>query len=121
MKDTAPDPNEVLMRDGEDELRRRFDGARSFDELDPDFDGAISLADFYAHMPTHRYIFAPTREMWPAKSVNARIKPVAMGEEMLSASGWLDQNQPVEQMTWAPGEPMLIRDRLVADGGWLHR
>jgi hypothetical protein len=121
MKDTAPDPNEVLMRDGEDELRRRFDQAGSFDELCPELDGPISLADFYAHMPTHRYIFAPTREMWPAKSVNARLSPVPIGEEMLSASEWLDQKATRRADDWAPGEPMLIRDRLVADGGWLHR
>src|SRR5262249_15203871 len=31
---------------------------------------------------------------------------------------WLDQNRPVEQMTWAPGEPTEIRDRLIAEGGW---
>ena len=24
-------------------------------------------------------------------------------------------------MTWCPGEPMLIRDRLVVDGGWIDR
>ena len=24
-------------------------------------------------------------------------------------------------MTWAPGEPMLIPDRLIADGGWIER
>jgi hypothetical protein len=34
---------------------------------------------------------------------------------------WLDQNRPVEQMTWCPGLPMLIRDRLVVEGGWIER
>jgi hypothetical protein len=28
-------------------------------------------------MPTHSYIFTPSREMWPAASVNARIPPVS--------------------------------------------
>src|SRR5262249_7683637 len=32
-----------------------------------------------------------------------------------------DVNAPVEQMTWAPGEPMLITNRLIADGGWFAR
>jgi len=41
--------------------------------------------------------------------------------KMLPASTWLDQNRPVEQMTWAPGLPMLIRERLIADGGWIER
>ena len=33
----------------------------------------VSLDDFNAYMPTHSYIFTPSREMWPAASVNARI------------------------------------------------
>src|SRR5215470_6803808 len=36
-------------------------------------DQTISVDDFYAHMPTHRYIFAPCRQLWPARSVNARL------------------------------------------------
>ena len=39
----------------------------------------------------------------------------------ISATQWLDQNRPVEQMTWCPGLPMLIPDRLVSDGGWIER
>jgi hypothetical protein len=34
---------------------------------------------------------------------------------------WLDQRRPVEQMTWAPGEPMLIANRLISEGGWIER
>jgi hypothetical protein len=82
---------------------------------------AVTVSDFYAYMPMHSYMFAPSREMWPASSVNARIPPVQVGDKTLSASAWLDKNRPVEQMTWAPGEPMLIRDRLIADGGWIER
>jgi hypothetical protein len=82
---------------------------------------AVSLADFYAYMPMHSYIFAPTREMWPAASFNARIPPVRVGKEDIKASLWLDQNNPVEQMTWAPGLPMIIPDRLISEGGWIDR
>jgi len=78
----------------------------------------IRIEDFVAYMPMHSYIFKPTREMWPAASVNARISP-PIGVD--KATLWLDQNAPVEQMTWAPGEPMLITGRLVADGGWIER
>ena len=94
----------------------------------------VSLTDFNSHMPSHRYIFAPSRETWPASSVNARIglvpvidadgKPVLDekgNQKVVSASAWLDQNRAVEQMTWAPGLPMLIRDRLIAEGGWIER
>ena len=41
--------------------------------------------------------------------------------QSLSASAWLDRNSAVEQMTWAPGEPMLIKGRLVSNGGWVER
>jgi hypothetical protein len=93
----------------------------------------VTLDDFLAYMPNHTYIFLPTREMWPAKSVNSRIAPIpirnADGEPVLddegkpkkmTASAWLDRNQPVEQMTWAPGMPELIRGRLIWDGGWIE-
>ena len=39
----------------------------------------------------------------------------------IAASAWLDRYRPVEQMTWAPGEEMLLRDRLIAEGGWFPR
>jgi hypothetical protein len=88
---------------------------------DPSDCGAVSLDDFYAYMPMHSYIFAPTREMWPGASVNARIPPIGAGEAKLSASAWLDRNNSVEQMTWAPGLPMIVPDRLVTEGGWIER
>lgn len=94
----------------------------------------VTLEDFSAFMPMHTYIYHPTREMWPATSVNSRIEPVLIVDEdgnpvlndngkqkSIPASAWLDMHQPVEQMTWAPGEPMLIRGRLVSNGGWVKR
>jgi len=80
--------------------------------------GGVSLDDFYAYMPAHSYIYAPTREMWPSASVNARL---ASPEKDMSASSWLDRQRAVEQMTWAPGLPMLIANRLVSEGGWIER
>jgi hypothetical protein len=40
--------------------------------------------------------------------------------KFVAANKWLDEHRPVEQMTWVPGLPMKIRDRLVADGGWFE-
>ena len=34
---------------------------------------------------------------------------------------WLDKHRPVEQMTWAPGEPLTVDGRLIAEGGWFER
>ena len=95
----------------------------------------VSLDDFRAYMPLHNFIFLPSREPWPASSVNSRLSPMpvldANGKPVLnekngkpkfiSASAWLDQNKPVEQATWAPGLPMLIEGRLISDGGWFER
>jgi len=77
----------------------------------------LKAGDFYGYMLEHKYIFAPTGEIWPASSVDARLPAVAG----LKASTWIDQNRPVEQMTWAPGLPAEIRDRLIAHGGWFDR
>jgi hypothetical protein len=94
----------------------------------------VTLTDFLAYMPMHNYIYIPTRDLWPGASVNARIRPIPIldangdpecdddgTEKSIKATTWLDQNQPVEQMTWAPGLPLLIRNRLVSTGGWIER
>jgi Family of unknown function (DUF5906) len=94
----------------------------------------VTIDDFIAYMPSHVYIFMPSREPWPAASVNARVGQMPVltkagkpkkdknGEpKMMAASAWLDQNRPVEQMTWAPGFPALIKDRLILNSGWIER
>lgn len=75
----------------------------------------VTLESFYAYLPMHRYLYRPTGELWPAASVNSSIPPVRPKK---SASTWLDESRPVQQMTWVPGEPELIRDRLIVEGGW---
>src|SRR5262249_27880648 len=117
---SRPDINDTLLNEGPDAVRRRHDEAHRKIE-------AVSLDDFYAYMPQHTYIFVPIREIWVAAGVNARIAPLDDGVDekgepkIIKATTWLDRNKPVEQMTWAPGEPMLIRDRLIAGGGWFER
>jgi hypothetical protein len=103
-------------------------------KLRPNERPSVTLEDFYAYMPAHNYIYVPTRELWPSSSVNARIGKIPVlgpdGRPLLNtdkkpktidASTWLDKNRPVEQMIWVPGEPELIRDRLLTDGGWVLR
>lgn len=95
---------------------------------------SISFDDFVAYRPMHNYIFLPTREPWPAASINAQLSPVLLtdkngkpvldddGEEQyIKANVWLDQHRPVHQMTWAPGLPMFIPDKVVAEGGWIDK
>lgn len=82
----------------------------------------VQLEDFYAYMPMHSYIFAPSREIWPPASINGRIEPIkGLDGKATKANAWLDNNRSVEQMTWAPGLPTLIEDRLVSEGGWIER
>ena len=125
------------------EIPRAVESARAkFAVRPPDkgscgpFAGEVQLTtdDFVSFMPRHSYVFLPTRELWPGASVNSRVKPVRLigpdgepllddkgNERLVVASHWLDQNRSVEQMTWAPGEPMLIENRLIAEGGWIAR
>lgn len=105
--------------------------AKMIEELAPE---GVTLDDFRAYMPMHNYIYTPTREAWPGSSVNARLGSIPLfnadgtprlnnkgDQEEISAGLWLDRNKPVEQMTWAPGLPMLIKDRLISEGGWIER
>lgn len=84
---------------------------------DFDYEPAVRPDDFYAYMPAHQYIFVPTRELWPASSVNARLAGVCNGK----ATERIDMERPIDQMTWVPGMPLIIPDKLVSDGGWIDR
>ena len=89
-------------------------------------DKTLSVEDFYCYMPQQNsFIFIPTREIWPASSVNARISSIVVmdggAQVEMKASAWLAKYRPIEQMTWAPGLPTLIKDRVVSDGGWTDR
>lgn len=101
----------------------------------PHHEVGVRLEDFHAYMPTHAYIFGPTAELWPGSSVNARVAPVPICDDhgrpvqdpttkaprTVKATTWLDQHAAIEQMTWCPGHPKLLRDRLVSEGGWIER
>jgi hypothetical protein len=76
---------------------------------------AVTVDHFYAHLPSHSYIFIPDRSFWPASSIDSQL-PKIEGEK---ASAWLDQNRCVHAMVWAPGLPMIINDRIAVEGGWI--
>jgi hypothetical protein len=102
---------------------------------EPDAEGSgVNLDDFVAYPPSHVYIFKPCREVWIGTGVDACVPPVLVLTKsgkpkrdrngkpiVIRATRWLDQNQRVECMTWCPGQPMLILDRLVVLGGWIER
>lgn len=82
----------------------------------------LTFDDFVAYLPAHNYIFLMTREPWPAASVNSQFGKVHIGGgQGIDANKYLDKYRSVEQMVWAPGMPMLIHNKLAAEGGWIER
>jgi len=91
--------------------------------------------DFWHHRPSGQFIFLPSRELWPRASVDAALPRVpvvdASGKPIINkktgepktvgASVKIARGRAVQQMTWAPGEPIIIADRLIAEGGWIAR
>jgi hypothetical protein len=95
---------------------------------------ALTFADFVAYAPSRMCIYLPCKAPWPNASVDKRLpaQPLldASGNPVLNSKGkvvlipaseWLEKNQSVEAMTWAPGEPEFVRDRLAVDGGWVPK
>ncbi len=126
-------PEEILAEAGGETIefshREADDKAPATEET-----GEISFHDFYAYMPSHNYIYVPGRAHWPGGSVNARLPLVKLADETgrplvnnkgeqisLSPTQWLDKNKPVEQLTWAPGRSLIIKDELIIEGGWSRK
>jgi hypothetical protein len=93
---------------------------------------SLAFEDFCAYAPTRTCIYLPCKTPWPNASIDTRLprQPLldANGNPVLNSKGkvvtipastWLEQNRSVETLTWAPGEPELIRDRLAVDNGWV--
>src|SRR6185369_727990 len=99
------------------EAEKMFADTNGHAEMAPDVLSAVTFEDFYAYSPTHTYIYVPLGEMWCAATINSRLESVGG----LPASKYLDQTRAVEQMTWAPGDPQIINNRLISDGGWFKK
>ena len=119
------------IQHGEDALRVELDPAAARGPYKPAnsavqvdaVTGEVRLDDFVAYMPEKaKYVCLPTGDLWPGTSVDAAVPPVDEGgEKPTPASKWLSRNRRVEQMTWRPGEPQLIRDKVVREGGWIDQ
>lgn len=134
----AEDERDAIV--GEPHVHAKGNGAANMN-FTSNVDITITVTDFHAYMPTHQYIFVPSRDLWPGSSVNTKCalprngngEPVTKqvkhkgkkGEAdtweavPMSATEFIDKYRTVEQMTWSPGEPMLVRNRLVMGGGWI--
>jgi hypothetical protein len=135
------DPHRAVQR-CIDRARSEIDAGNTGSMPAPGPTGAITADDFVAYMPMHAYIFIPSREVWPAASVNVRCAPprgpdgepvkrtlVVTGKDgrpvtkqvPMQPADYIDLTRPVDQMTWAPGLPLMIPDRLISGGGWIER
>ena len=95
----------------------------------------LTTEHFYSYLPKHDYIFLPTGGHWPGSSVNATVAKVplvdASGNPILKEGSkgnqqrkvkptvWLDQHRRVMEITWAPGQPQFVRDKIVNESGWV--
>ena len=80
--------------------------------------------DFYAYAPENKFLFIPDQRLWPASSVDLRIDPIPINDasgKTIRATDWLSKNRSVEQMTWWPGEPKLIKDKLISNGAMVKK
>lgn len=72
--------------------------------------------EYYAYLPAHQYIHRPTRQFYPAASVDGNLAYKIDGKRV---SAWLDRYRAVQQATWHPAHDELLKDVVVADGGFV--
>jgi hypothetical protein len=120
------------MSDFEDDFEQMPDPMSAQAPAPASVASTLTFEDFCAYAPTRACIYLPCRTPWPNASIDTRLprrplldasgKPVLNSKGkpvMIPASTWLEQNRSVETLTWLPGEPELIRDRLAVDNGWV--
>ena len=91
------------------------------------------LEDFVSYAPSRMCIYLPCKAPWPNASVDERIppqplldangNPVMKGGKvvMVKATVRLARERSVESLTWDPGEPEFIRNKLAVDTGWVPK
>jgi hypothetical protein len=90
-------------------------------------DNSLGLEDFFAVPESNQFLYRPLRTFWPAESIDKILPAVRMPYKqngkyvMLKPAVWLKQFRRVEQITWAPGLPEIIADKLISEGGWHAR
>ena len=71
-----------------------LDNARAHKKPRREPEIGVTLGDFLAYMPAHGYIFVPSRELWPAASVNARVPPIVGPDGKPIAPSKEDERRP---------------------------
>ena len=123
--------------------RLRAEVERVYNKVEPDGD---NLGDFFAFAPQHTFIELVSRKPWPAISIDNRLPMQALVDEdgqlvraapvigkngkpkgdpdgdpvLLKPSVWLDQNRSINGITWAPGMPLVVFDKVIVESiGWI--
>jgi hypothetical protein len=98
----------------------------------------VTKEQFLAYLPTdNKYIFLPTGAFWGKESVNYSLRPIPIlnddgspkmvpeGKDNKKApmtmipSAWLARYRKVECMTWWPGYPSIVKDKIIVEQtGW---
>lgn len=75
----------------------------------------------------HGYWCLPTGTLWSAADIDRAFGKQRVGKDddgreiFVPTSKWLTQHARIDQLTWAPGEPMFMFDTVVVEGGLLPR
>ena len=123
--------------------RLRAEVGRVYNRVEPDGD---NLGDFFAYAPQHTFIELTSRKPWPAVSIDTRLPMIALIDNdgqlvraapvigkngkpkgdpdgdpvLLKPSVWLDQNRSINGITWAPGMPLVVFDKVIVESiGWI--
>lgn len=78
----------------------------------------LTVEDFWAHLPSHRYYNRHTRESYSAEAINGHLKRFTDALGMKPAL-YLDMLRAVQQMSWHPGQPEII-EGMTSDNGSLR-
>jgi hypothetical protein len=131
-----------LLGNFPDGIAAKYEG-RLHKEVERAFDKVeltgVNYGDFFSYAPMHNYLYAPADRPWPGSSVDVRLPRTALlnkdGRSLktvisnggkkkaitIPATFWLDKNRSVEEMTWAPGLPLLVHDKLMVEHGWIDK
>jgi len=86
----------------------------------------LSRDDFYAYLPSHKYIFRPTGALWEISGINGNLAAITDGFDVdgnpvrWKPSSWLDTHRPVHQLTWLPGGPEVLENVIVEEAGMIE-
>jgi hypothetical protein len=90
----------------------------------PDDIEELCHADLVGHSPTGKFIYRPTGKLWPSITVDKRLGKVPLaavdedGKQIkMPSSTFIMKTNVVEDMSWMPGEPEIIEDIVVLEGG----